>query len=331
MISIVRSGPRVVVAEPPEGAFANWLLARGFETPRFEDAFDASDEGSVIFAMVERVGSSITLADIRRIIVIRRQIEEILLEALVDKVPGMGALRLSPRLLVIRGIGDLGAVVGRIEEELGAFPGSFANLLDTESKGCIISVTAKPLSKRVDLADLYPVSLHTPREYREIRGELRRNALRWLNAGSGDRDWADLEVKVYDRYGEYRLQLERIVLVVNALELGLILGESWSTDSPRFMMRIDVYRLRIMSFLAPERVKGIMLGLEYLDDGLRVGDYDLFRHERKVHWSDAEVEGLKDREGLGLHYRREILGLLTPEVRGELFELEKKLRESRRD
>ncbi len=334
MIALVRNGPRVLVAEPADGPFASWLSALGFETPSFDTAFDAGDDGSSIVVLADSAQRVVRYADCRRVFLVRCPIEELLLRMYAALPLGLGRVRMAPRVLLFRGVGDLDAVAGRIEEELGAFPGRFEDLLDREAEGVIIAVTGRSLESRVGLADLHPIALHVPRaayEPRALEAELRRNGLRYLNAGLGDRDWSDLEIKVYDRYGAYDIQLERLRRIVNALELGLILGESWSKDSPRFLMEIDVYRVRLMSFLSPERVKGLLLGLEYLDDGLRVGDYDLFRDERKVHWSDAQVEGIRERKELGLRFRRELLALLPETERAALAGLEARLRASRRD
>lgn len=334
MLSVMRGGPRLLVAEPPEGPFADWLGGQGRESPSFEEAFDAGDGESCIVGLADSVGAAVRLADVRRVFLIPLPVEDFLLRMIAEEVPGRGRMRMAPRLLVFRGAGDLGAVVGRIEEEIGAFPGGLLDLLDEAKDGTILSVTARSLEGRVVLADLHPLSLHVPRsahDPRELERLLRLNGLRYLNAGLGDRDWFDLEIKVYDRYEAYGIQLERILRVANALELGLVLGESWSKDSPRFLMSIDVYRIRLASYMRPERVKGFLLGLEYLDDGLRVGDYDLMRDDRKVHWSDAAVEGIRDRKELGMRFRRELLGLLPEADREALSLLEERLRASRRD
>lgn len=334
MLSFMRGGPRLLVAESPDGALADWLGRQGSESPSFEEAFDAGDGESCIVGLVDSVGAPVRLADVRRLFLVHLPVEDLLLRMLSDKAPGRGRVRMAPRLLVIRGAGDLGAVVGRIEDEIGAFPGRFLDLVDEAEDGVILSVTARSLESKVALADLHPVSLHVPRsslEPRELERLLRLNGLRYLNAGLGDRDWYDLEIRVYDRYEAYGIQLERILRIANALELGLVLGESWSKDSPRFLMSIDVYRIRLASYMVPERVKGFLLGLEYLDDGLRVGDYDLMRGDRKVHWSDAAVEGIRDRKELGMRFRRELLGLLPQADREALSLLEDRLRASRRD
>lgn len=336
MLSVTRSGARIMIASPPEGAHVAILRELGRETSGFEEAFDAADEAGVVLLLVDDARKPVGMGEAKRTFVMRLPPEDLAM-ALLSRREELPAeprfmIRQAPRIVVFRGIGNLEAVLVRMEEELGAFPGRFREQLDAESSGCILCVTEKPLSEKVSLGDLHPLSLYLPRDYLSARAELKRGALRWLNAGLGDRDWSDLELKVYDRYEEYGLQLERLYLATEALEMGLILGESWSKDSPRFMMSIDVYRIRIMSFFDPVRVKGIMLGLEYLDDGLRIGDYDLFKDGgRKVHWSDASREGLRDRKALGMSYRRELVSLLPEPVLARIRKLEAGIRASRRD
>ncbi|MBL8968571.1 MAG: hypothetical protein JNG85_16315, partial [Spirochaetaceae bacterium] len=216
MLSLIRGGPRILLVEPEGPAFAEGLARLGRECGRFEEAFESGDGASTIVALVSalgRGGEPVRLAELERVFLLPLPVEEFLLRLFEPGRPPLRGVRMAPRIVLFRGVGDLDAVVGRIEEELGAFPGRLLDLLDREDSGSIVCVSGASLEGRVGFSDLHPIALHVPLAARnplELETDLRRNGLRYLNAGRGDRDWTDLEIKVYDRYEEYGLQLERI-------------------------------------------------------------------------------------------------------------------------
>jgi hypothetical protein len=115
-------------------------------------------------------------------------------------------------------------------------------------------------------------------------------------------------------------------MVLNELDCGLILGESWGRDAALAFHSVGVYQIRLFTYLEPLEIKRITLGLEYDNDGNRIVDYDLFKKRKKLSWSQVRSKEYKKRDDLGFYYRKELVKELTEDTKFELMALELKLR-----
>jgi hypothetical protein len=235
------------------------------------------------------------------------------------------------RSIIIRAIGDLDKVFQELKEDYNGTEGNILDFLHHDyDQGVIIALTDKSLNKQVELQDFYQNKcLLVDSDYYSVFKDLRANALKYLNTGIGNCDWYELEIKIYDVFGEFKLHLERLIHVLTDLEVGIILGQTWSKDYPKMLMSVDVYRVRFFTFYLPEKIKRILLGLEHLEDGTRIVDYDLFHNRKKISWRQAVTERRLERSEASNRYREEILAGLSPEGVQELLELEAKILETR--
>ena len=114
------------------------------------------------------------------------------------------------------------------------------------------------------------------------------------------------------------------------LELGIILGETWGTDAAIFFS-VGVYKVRFFTFLTPLRIKQVLLGLEYLDDGTRLVDYDIYNKKKKIHWGDVKPEQMTSSPKVEISnfYRDGILSKLSDSEKETLYEMEKEILNSR--
>lgn len=82
------------------------------------------------------------------------------------------------------------------------------------------------------------------------------------------------------------MHYKRLAIVLDNMDIGLILGEMWTKDYPRFMMSVLVYQIRLFTLLSPLKIKEILLGLEYAYDGTRIVDFDLIcKNKNRLDWS----------------------------------------------
>jgi hypothetical protein len=58
--------------------------------------------------------------------------------------------------------------------------------------------------------------------------------------------------------------------------------------------------------LEPNEIKKILLALEYLENGERIVDFDVYYKRKKLHWEDIRKANIKKRSTLSLHYRHEL-------------------------
>jgi hypothetical protein len=181
----------------------------------------------------------------------------------------------------------------------------------------------------MSLNDIYEKVLFMEERYYPLLKSLRSHALKYLNMGIANKDWYEIEIRIFDRYSAYKLHYERLLNVIENLELGIILGESWGKDHPRPMMLVEVYRVRFFTFYSPVYIKRILLGMEYLEDGTRIIDYDIYYNRKKLDWTETVESGIKSRHLLGIKYREEILSKLSEPEKGKMHMLEESILHTR--
>ena len=90
---------------------------------------------------------------------------------------------------------------------------------------------------------------------------------------------------------------------MHALGAGLVLKEGYSEDLSRFFTTVNVYKVVLYTYMNPLEIKKILVALEYIENGERIVDFDLYYKKKKIHWSDVKVNGIKSPDKLSEHYR----------------------------
>lgn len=333
MLSLIRSGPKILIIETNSEDIMKSYLFSNFHAKEsnFTTAFDNSGEDYVLIFFVKKIKETINVTDIETLLFARCAAEELLCGLLND---GMNKyvthIRMAPRLILMRLFGDKEKVLQYITKDYSATVGNYYDILNnSNNKGTILAFVEKPLNKNVSLSEIYEKALFIHQPYELLIRNLRMHGLKYLNTGLGNKDWFDLEIRIYDTFSAYDLHYRRLLTVLENLELGIILGESWGKDSPRFLMTVGVYRVRFFTFYQPEYIKKIVLGLEHLDDGQRIVDYDLYYNRKKIDWLDVREENYRIRHLLSKKYRDEILMKLDKGASEELFNLEQEILRTR--
>jgi hypothetical protein len=238
---------------------------------------------------------------------------------------GQLRVRPLPRTLLFRLSGDRRAVMDQIARDFDGRPGRLRQLLRWSGRHRVaLCFTEKNLNRPVSLADLHPEVLYFETPYERLFQRLRGRAMAYFNEAAGGRAWQNLEIRVYDSWERYLLQAKRLRLVLEDLDLGLILGEGWGKDYAHILMAVPVYRFHLATFAAPERVKEILMGLEYDRRGERLVDLDLFREKSKISWQDRARKE-EDRAATGKRLREALRAELLPETVAALDDLEEEL------
>lgn len=76
-------------------------------------------------------------------------------------------------------------------------------------------------------------------------------------------------------------------------------------------MTVDVYRVRLMTFLDVAEIKRYLVGLEYLEDGMRIADHDLYFNRKKISWNEVAKGYANSRDSLGKFYRGKVVEKLA--------------------
>lgn len=338
MISMIRSGPSLLMIECGEIEPIIACLEEVFGVDRVDKlkALELSEEGWTVLMFTKHSAVTIDFDDVIDAYIVKEESDTVACKLLSskDRLPSEMQCRPSARILVLRAIGDMQAAFEALRADFGGVEAGFMeNMKMHNQRGTVVVLTEKALRYRTGINDMFSSTLYVEMPYVDLYRRMRVNALRYLNAGMKNRDWYEIEIRIYDRYSAYTLHYDRLMYIIDVLEVGLILGESWGKDMPRPFMEVEVYRLRLLSYLEPKEVKRILMGLEFLSDGTRIVDYDIYSNRKRVGWTDAitKVEKKFARNRIAMDIRQTLLERLKPEEMELLKHMEDSILETRND
>ncbi|PAB56816.1 hypothetical protein [Anaeromicrobium sediminis] len=328
MLSIVRSGPKTLVIETNNLKKLSHFLKddlRGVPYDR-DTASTLADDNSSIAFLTTKMKDVVTVADVDYILLIPKDIEKVLSTIIShNKSHLIASLRIAPKIIMMKYLGDVEKTIESISNDYKGIIGTFDEIMEAHTNGVVISFTKENLSSPVSLSNIYDKAVYVKGNFNHILKSLHKKSLKYLNIGMGNKDWYELTIKIYDSYGQYKLHYERLLHIIENLELGLVLGESWGTDAATIFYTVGIYRVRLVTFYPPEYIKKILLGLEYLEDGKRIIDLDLFYKRKKVHWDELRTKEIKKKTDLSKKFREKILDKLKENDRDVLFQYEKEI------
>jgi len=335
MVELLRTGPGIVLIETHEEDKLQEFYGVSPEQGMFSllDAFSFATEGETIVLITPDDHKVLRSSDDRYAVVIPDE-PSVILSNLINS--GMSAFvnktKIVSRTIIMRTMGDMERVFDELQEDYHGIEGSIMEFINSNlEQGVIIALTDKSLNRQVTLGDIYMEKcLLINENYFTIFKELRSNALKYLNSGLGNKVWYEMDIRIYDMYGAFKLHFERLINVLTELEMGIVLGSSWSKDYPKMLLAVDVYSVRFFSFYEPHYIKKVLLGMEYVDDGTRIVDYDLYMGKKKISWRELTKDRKMTRDILGMQYRKETLSNLTREEALKIYDMEAKVMETRK-
>lgn len=335
MVSLLRNGPRMLfVSTSNRLKLIDYLMLEfKAELMDLDTIFDKADEFHTILYLVPKLKSAIIKSDVTDALLIKADAVDFLcqIHPIVDN-DLIDGLRPAPRSIILRAIGDMDEILKVIQADFGGELGTYdACVQNSGEHSTIIGLTDKPLNRSAKFEDLHPAFLRIDDDYFSLKRELKMHAFGYLNTGIESKKWHELDIRIFDSYSAFKIHYERLVEVLDSLELGLILGESWSKDYPRVFMPVEVYSLRFFTFKDPKVIKRILFGLEHLEDGTRVVDYDVYYKNKKIYWKECvEGKAKEDRMHASLAARAEIYERLDDATKNELDQLEIAILKSRK-
>lgn len=196
-----------------------------------------------------------------------------------------------------------------------------------EKDDTIIAFTNKELLHSV--SELMETKLLISQPARTVKDRLRLEGFRLITQSLDDSQWYELRINIYDSYGKYEEHYNRLIFILSKLEMGMILGESWTKDYAVMLYSVLVYQVRLFTFFKPQDIKKILIALEYTFDGKRLIDFDLYYKNKKVHWthviSNKEKKDKKDKTEIAKEFRENLYEKLDPEDIKTLENMEKSI------
>ena len=323
MLSLIRGGPHFLLLRG-DGEVLQQFLAENFGAFfGLTDPVDQSREDQTVLHVedLSRKDLSVGLCNASP--------AEVFCALLNAKgVSGLREARLLPRWIFLRASAGA-AVLEDIRRELGGTVVPLEALFEWRlCAGTVVGCTSRPLNRSVLLRDLHPELLVLDMPFDLAYRRLRPRAFELFSQSLGDAAWGEVQVQIYDKYELYAEHIRRVELVLDALEMGFPFGEGWTREAARMLLSVRVYRIRLLTFLAPTAVKELLMGLEYDATGERILDMDLYCGREKIGWGSLERERWLSRVDLGRRARERLWKMLPAEVVRELEVLELRVREA---
>jgi hypothetical protein len=104
-----------------------------------------------------------------------------------------------------------------------------------------------------------------------------------------------------------------MIYALDCLGAGMVLKEGWSEDSGRFFSSTGGYKVTLYTYMEPKEIKKVLFALEYMENGERIVDFDLYYKKKKIHWDEIKIKGISSKEKLSDYYRQELYKNLEEE------------------
>jgi hypothetical protein len=234
----------------------------------------------------------------------------------------------GPRILILRVPGNEEKVLETLQKD---YQGQFVSWKDGvrigENGQTLLGLTTQRIHQKLDMNAIYGVHLLIDQPLHECYARLRREAVLYITHTLKEGAWYEYHINIYDTQEEYELHYQRLIHVISALELGFILGESWTHDHALALYSVLAYQVRLFSFMPPEEMKAILIGLEYDEEGRRLVDLDLYYRKKKVAWVQMQkniAKGTKrnNKKEEGILRQRELMEKLSLREQEKLHQIE---------
>jgi len=321
-MSFVRSGPRMLIVEvKDETLFRNFLMNHfthmeiSDRVKNFEDIISVMNHHQTLIYIAKNARENIEFFDVSNCIILEDSAQSFLMKALNCSVSGCIAhVRRAPRIIIMKVIGNIENTVAEIAEDFKASIEPTKTVINAHSEGTVIMFTKGNINKKLEFSDFYTKAVYSTEHFSETINDLDHHALKYFNRNTENSEWINLSINIQDKYEDYKTHYDRVVYTLDCLGAGMILKEGWVQETSRFFATQGVYKVLLYTYMTPIEIKKVLLALEYMENGERIVNLDLYdSKKKKVHWDEVKVKGINTKEGLSSHYRHQIYKNLEDE------------------
>ncbi len=329
---LVRTGPRFLFLRNSDQEKLLSLLEKEYSSARksLDQAIEESGEGDTILVVLEKEKDKEQVEGSTPVLLVRIGSSPLLV-SIINKQHLQASIEnveLGPGLLVMKAPRPGEKILEKVQKEYDAIPVPLKEaIVKGHSDWSVICFTDRPLSRTLSKSDLLESTLLIKKSVPELYQQLRRQSVKYLTEELEEGEWRELKINIYDSLERYNIHYERVTTVIEDLEIGFILGETWSVDHPFVLMSVSVFQVQLFTYLGPKEVKRIMMSLEYDDEGNRVADFDLYYQKKKVEWGGMEKGRQKNRMELATAYKEKYMNSLTSQAKSKLAQLDQALRD----
>ena len=336
MLQFVRSGPKIIMLEPTDfDMFDNFIKGLSFFRREFDVSinddfrergiFGQLDKDSTLVYTVNHLTDDSVETGFGKAYIIDERIENIMMKIINYREQLVKRIRLTPQLIMMRIVGNDEKVVSRLIKDFEGELVEFSEVLKGKSKGAYICLTHEDIDHRLNHKAFLTHTIYADRDFSQVLSYLERYSLKYVNIGLENKEWYELNIKIYDSSELFKEQYDRLVYIIDQLNLGLIAGESWATDAALVFKSVGVYKVKLFTYYPPSKIKKILVGLEYTADGKRLVDFDLYHRRKKIYWDTLKTNEIYKKEPVGIDSRKYLESKLTEEQLNHLLMLESRL------
>ncbi|MDO5114562.1 MAG: hypothetical protein Q4D58_00555 [Synergistaceae bacterium] len=256
---------------------------------------------------------------------------ELFLTTLINSrlAEGVSDASVMPGYLMMRLMGDIGRGIEAIIRDIGGEVIDRDPIFrpDLPGTSTVIHFTRKSLAKTIPVEDMHHKALliHS-RSKGALVQYLSIHGIEYLGDALGTPDWNDVEIRICDSDGLFDLQRQRLLTVVQGMQIGLVLEEKWEREQALTRRTIPVYMMKIYTPLAVQAIKKLAMGLEYNAQGNRFVDFDVYHEDRKISaFTELDKNPGMTRNEIGVANRNEVLKNLDIDSINELLRLEEEI------
>ncbi len=333
MISLVRKSTKYLIIETNNLKELDKYLLENFDALKsnIHTVSAKSNEDYTAIYLTEDIAKPSIIDDVSCLYLIAMDLDSILCKVINERTYNIiKSVKMAPRFIIFRTFGDKNKIIYSILKD---YEGKISSIIETSFNldlDCsVIAFTEKPLNINLGLNDFYEKCLQIDYNTKSLYRNLKMNALRYLNEGLANKNWYELEIRIYDIYNAYPFHYRRLMHVIEHLELGIVLGEAWSKDYPFILMPVGVYSLKFFTFYDPSYIKSIMIGLEHTNDDIRLCDIDIYYNRKKLSWRDLAKDRNSTKKSVRQLYRKKLVDMLSDESKKYIVSIENETLKSR--
>lgn len=253
----------------------------------FQQGMEKASEYSTLCFITDINHKKTYIEDAKKIVLVNDVASSILSSIINNNAyDALHKIDMGPAAIIMRAPGNEHKLIDNLKRIFNAKEVDWIDGIGLgEKDNTIIALTNKALNNPV--TELLDTKLLIPQPSRDVNEKLRLEGLRLITQSLDDSHWYELRINIYDSNGKYKENYDRLMYILSKLEMGLILGESWTKDYAVMLFSVMTYQIRLFTFFTPQEVKKVLMALEYTTDGKRLVDFDLYYKNKKVYWSDV--------------------------------------------
>lgn len=321
MLSFVRSGPKVLVIQPRDFDKLRKFIQVNFTCKKmpetvttFEDVISETSFDQTVVYMVENAEQNIEHFDVNRAMIISEGDHNFFMHTINQGgAEEIEFIRKGPRIVIMKVLGDMEGTVQSVSEDFNALPELTREIFHTHNDGTIVCFTRVNINRKVQFEEFYEKAFYTKQLFAEVIDAIDHHSLKYINRNMDTDVWYELTIKMYDDQEAYKIQYDRLKFILDQIGSNLILREGWSEENRRLFHTVGIYKIVLFTHLSPKEIKKILLALEYLENGERIVDLDVYYHKKRIKWEEVQLSSIKKRSALSLHYRHELYSQLDSE------------------